>query len=666
MHRDLKPANVMLTKDGAKLLDFGLAKLKPQRPVAGVGAFALSTQGPATTPGAVVGTVPYMAPEQLEGKEIDERTDLFAFGCVLYEMLTGRRAFAGESEASVISAIMTSEPRPLSSLQPATPPALDRLASGCLAKDPDKRRQSAHDIAEDLRTISLEPSPLTGRPRPRARPRTVSRAEAAFGTALALTAFVAAGIWFWHDRPIPMTVTLKISGNGVLPFCPAQCLAVAADGSGFVYWVSRAGRMQLEWHQVATSESWPLTGTEDASHPFLSPDGRSLGFFRDNKLWKLALASGKVVDGSTPTELATTRLPRGATWAPDGSILFCPRPNAGLWRIASGGGPPTELTHPNVAQNEGSHAFPSMLPGGRAALFTIRHLSGRQDRCSIGVVQLDTGQWWRVREGGAYARYLQSGHIVYARNGVLLAVPFDPKTLRSSGTPVPVVNGVRGSPYGGAMNAEFDVAPDGTIVYVQDPEWAAPPSYSIVWVNRQGELEPVVPERRIFGQPVISPDGRRLAMAIEGPDIHADLHVYDLRERRWQQLTHGSDTMYYVWSPTGDRIAFNSNRDGVFNLYVIRADGEGEADRLTWSQQGQQKPFSWSQTASSRTRIRIPIRRRWATSARGFCASTGTGSRGDGGRRTSTSPRRRSRRMGVGWPIKNSAQTPIPPSMTCG
>jgi hypothetical protein len=594
VHRDLKPANIMLGKAGAKLLDFGLAKLRPQASAPGTGLSALSTQAPATMPGAVMGTVPYMAPEQLEGKETDARTDLFAFGCVVYEMLTARRAFGGDTEASVISAIMTGEPPPLSSLQPLTPPALDRLVRRCLAKDPDDRWQHAADVAEELRGISQDSiAPAATRTAQLGKRRAWTLAAVVTVVALAGAALVwVAGDRLWPRAPAPVHFALAMPGRTVLNVgTGSELLAVSSDARGVVYTGTTGvdqSQWQLYWQELSGREGWALPGTEGARDPVLSPDGRWVGFWRDGKILKLPLREGRVVEGSPISEVATTgEALRGASWGGDGTIVYSSYAD-GLWRVAADGGEPRQLTRPDASKYELSHRWPSFLPGGRDVLFTVLHASNRADRSAIAVLSLETGRWQRIVEGGVYARYLPSGHLVFARDGTLLAVPFDTKTLTVTGSAVPVLNEVQFS----LTITGFDVAADGTVVYAHQK--VASPSNALVWITREGEPEPLALDRQAY-QPAsfaLSRDGRRLAAVIDG-DPYSNIWVCDLGDCRWQRLNVQGDCNFPVWSPAGDRLAFNSNRDGVWNLYTVAADGESPPVRLTESG-NVQNPSSWS------------------------------------------------------------------------
>jgi len=596
VHRDLKPANVMLLKLGAragvphvKLLDFGLARLRAPTPADADGG-SVATRTTMTRPGSVMGTVPYMAPEQLEGKEGDARTDLFALGSVLYEMLTARRAFQGASEASVISAILNAEPPSVSSLQPLTPPALDRLVRRCLAKDPDARWQHAADVAEELRGISADsvatqPARIT---RPRWRRGWVG--------AVSLLLVAAAVAWVAISRLSPRSspalahFALTMPGRTVLGTSSPTHFAVAADGGGVVYVGVSGGRSQLYWHDLYGPGGWALAGTDGGQTPFLSPDGHWVGFWRDGKILALPLRAGRVTEGSLVKEVATTDTVRGASWSADATIVYGVL-GGGLWRVAASGGQPQRLTEPDRSKNEVDHRWPTVLPGGRHVLFTVQHASGRQERCAIAVLSLDTLRITRDVERGVYARYLRSGHLVFGRYGTLLAVPFDLKAVKVTGSAAPVVSDVL---FNYAMNNfGFDVAADGTLVYAN---WRAEPaSNALVWVTREGgDLEPALPDRRAYDSFnfALSPDGQRVAVTIEA-DTYNSIWICDLRDRRCQRVNVQADGYSPIWSPTGDRLAFSSNRDGPLNLYVVAADGESAPVRLA-AAASMQAPGSWS------------------------------------------------------------------------
>jgi hypothetical protein len=579
VHRDLKPANVMLTKDGGvrqgspqvKLLDFGLAKLRPEPVLAG-GASGLSTAGIVGRPGEVVGTLPYMAPEQLEGKETDARTDLFGFGCVLYEMLTGRRAFEGESEASIISAIMSSEPPAVTSLRPLMPPAVERLVKGCLAKNPDVRRQSAHDAAEDLRAMLEESrSPAPGRGTGGKFWRLV--VPAALVTALGL----AGAAWLSWPQPGPTISRVVLTAPRHRAIHSA--LALAPDGSGVIYSAYASygpNNAPLFWHGLNGGDPIQLPGTDGAEAVFICPDGKTIGFGHRGKLVVLPFRSGRVVEAMPEVPLADVGWIRGASCGEDGRILYAPQPNGGLWLVSAAGEAPRQVTRPDAAKGETSHRWPCLLPGGRTALFAVTHGRGN----SIDVLSLETGRWTRVIEHGTYPRFLPTGHVVYASNGSLLAVPFDLATLTVKGVPTPVVSRVSMADGQAPVSrnitglAFFDVSRSGALVFA--PDLAFSPRHSLVWLDRDGSVEQLAPEQDDYLPTLaLSSDGRKLAVVRPGQGFH-NLWVYEIAERRWQQLTVGWNVGMPLWSPAGDRIAVGCGRPGRADLCVVSSDGTGE------------------------------------------------------------------------------------------
>lgn len=600
LHRDLKPGNIMLVRSGGvlnvKLLDFGLAKLN-------AAAAANDLQGPSmaagtltTAPGAVMGTVPYMAPELLDGRPADARSDLFAFGCVLYEMIAGRRAFEGASEARVASAILSSEPPPVSTRRPGTPPALDRLVTACLAKDPDARRQSAQDVAEELRWIAKG----TGSSFPVGRTPAASRRRRRLIAAAIFVVCAAAGLGWglrqlgWPGATAPARIDVALPESTVFTGGVATGIAMAPDGTGLVYSATDQVGARLYWQALDGSRPRPIPGTEGAALPFFSPDGQQLGFTLHSTLVAIPFPDGQPGDGPITPLLQLAggyREPCGATWDEDGTVLLSTRRSTGLWRVSSGDAAAHEVTRPDPARNEAVHTWPSVIPGHRAALFTILHSSTRQDRSAIAVLSLDTGKWKRLVEGGTYARYLPPGYLVYASNRALMAVRFDADTLTIAGSPVPVAGGVEMIRFGGEGMAWFDVSRSGSLVFVPAPD--VPMRSAMVWVDRNGHTVPAIPEQRGYiGRLDLSPDGRKLALVVE-EGHHYNLAVYHLDSGRWQPLPMAADDNCPVWSPDGDRLAFSSNRDGAFNVYVMKPDEPGGARRLTWSA-GAECPRSWS------------------------------------------------------------------------
>jgi serine/threonine-protein kinase len=590
VHRDLQPVNIMLTKAGAKLLDFGLAKLKPPPLAAGVEVSELSTQAPATRAGTVMGTVPYMAPEQLEGKETDARTDLFAFGCVLYEMLTARRAFGGDTEASVISAIMSGEPAPLSSLQPLTPPALDRLVRRCLAKDPDDRWQHAADVAEELRGISQDAVATDGvRAAMPRRSRRLVWALAA-GAAALLALGLVAGLQFVHFRatpPPPFRLTLSFP---VPPAAEALVtdnlnpLALSPDGRTLVYVGGGANSIyHLFVRRLDRGEIRQIPGTDWTVSAFFSPNGLGVGFFTaDGKLKKVALAGG------APTVLCDAPNARGGAWGPDGTIVFTPAMKSGLWRVpAATGGEPRVVTTP-TAGTVARHIYPHFLPDGDHVLFTLVD-PPRPTRAAV--VSLRTGEQRILVERASDARYLPSGHIVFMRAGLLFAVPFDLQRLEVTGAPVQVLDDVVTNLQGLGL-PEYAVSQDGTLVYVPSRQLQR----TLVWVDRRGAVEPLPFTSAGYQQVALSPKGERVAtITIDQHETQA-LLIGDIARGTLSRSPAEGRFDSVVWTPDGTRVAmgFGPARKAT-GAFWQNADLSTPPERLTSDTNLQQEwPNSFS------------------------------------------------------------------------
>jgi serine/threonine-protein kinase len=614
VHRDLKPGNVMVTKSGTKLLDFGLAK-SASASASGAGAasravsVAMLATAAATTPpsltahGAILGTIQYMSPEQVQGADADARSDIFAFGALLYEMVTGQKAFAGKNQFTVIGAILDHEPVPASQVTTATPAVLDRVIRKCLAKDPEQRWQTARDLASELEWIAETIS------RPVSEPSTVAAAAAQagklprgrlltlLGAGVAVGAVLAAVAAWALLRPAavlaPQAMRFTVVPTGGLPLAagsPFRDIALSPDGSHLVYVVgSGPGTGRLMVRALDQLDATPLGGIEGASAPFISPDSKWIGFM-------YAAGSGSIVQlkkvsmtGGPPiTICAIGGILMGASWGPDGSIVFATlsATGNGLMSVPAGGGEPRALTTPDVKHGELGHAFPSVLPGGRAVLFTIATGRG-PETFQIAVLDRASGERKILVRGGAHAEYVAAsnagdpGYLVYAVSGTLRAVRFDPVRLEVVGDQVPIVDHVRTK---NAGVAEYAVSRQGGLAYVPGgvEGSAIGAARSLVWVNRKGTEEPIKAPQRAYQYLNLSPDGTKMAVEIRDQDD--DIWIWDFAHETLTRLTFDpAPDAYPVWTPDGRRVIFSSPRGGAAGLFWQPADGTGTPERLTTS-----------------------------------------------------------------------------------
>ncbi len=580
VHRDLKPGNIMLTKSGAKLLDFGLAKMSAT-PTSANGLSALPTEAqPLTQEGSILGTFQYMAPEQLEGKEADARTDLFAFGVVVYEMATGRKAFEGTSQASLIGAIMNSEPEPMTEVQTMTPPALDRVVKKCLAKAQEERWQSAKDLHDELRWIADGGSEVgVARDAAGVSSRTSWRGAIPLALALGVGAiFASVAAWnFWPVPSLPVTRTVvALQADEVIPPTTIAPLALSPDGSHMVYSAQKGNDPpRLYLRPMNSLEDEGLLGTEGGDNPFFSSDGRWVGFFAGGEMKKVSITGGAVV-----TISSTSERPQGASWGADDRIIFSAVSVLGLLRVSADGGT-TEVLTASDASAQGIPSWPQILPGGQAVLFV---LGG-----AIMVQRLDTREAKLLVQRGKFPHYISTGHLVYDQAGTLMAVPFDPGRLEISGFPVPVIEGIR-SPGTLRGGAQFALSRTGTLAYV--PGTVEEFASTLVWVDRQGVAESLPAPPRLYEYPQISPDGQRVAVGIAENELH--VWVYDVSRDALTRLTlEGVRNTVPVWSPDAQRIAFVSSREGPLNMFWQMADGSGDMERLTTNDR-QTPPASFS------------------------------------------------------------------------
>ena len=576
VHRDLKPGNIMLTPAGAKLLDFGVAKAAP---VSGLDASltaAATRTTPVTQQGTIVGTFQYMSPEQVEGKDVDARSDIFSFGSVLYETVTGRRAFQGASKLSVASAVLEKDPDPIRASKPSTPPALDRAIRVCLEKDPEDRWQTARDLTRELKWIASEGS-QEDEPVSVVSSRRV-RERVAWLAALALTAVVAALGWrrATNITPprMPMRLSVETTPGSIFDRFKGAQLALSPDGTRIVAAeYEPTGNWHLAVRRFDHGEFVPVAGTDNAWWPFFSPDGEWIAFFAGGKLKKIS------IQGGAPVTLCDVHgALSGASWGDDGTIVAAfNEGSTGLVRVPSGGGVPTTLTQLSKENAEIRHAWPQVLPGSHEVLFTTYHsdpdLEGDITDGDVGVVVQKTGERKPVHHGGFLSRYLPSGHLVYLRQNTLWAVPFDLSRLAVTGIPQPVLEEING--------VDFDVSSTGTLAYVSSRMELSDP-YAIWWMDGAGRTTPLHATPGLYENLRFSPDGKRLAFEIATSGSRSDIWVKDLERDTTSRLTRppGRNNTP-LWAPDGESIVFDSNSQPASGLYWVRADGAGEAQRLT-------------------------------------------------------------------------------------
>ncbi|HTI42859.1 MAG TPA: protein kinase [Vicinamibacterales bacterium] len=597
VHRDLKPANIKVTSSGSvKVLDFGLAKaFEPESVTSDLSMSPTFTTPAATRIGVILGTAAYMSPEQARGKAVDRRSDVWAFGCVLYEMLTGRHAFDGDEVTDVIARIIEREVD-FKALPLSTPPSIHRLLRRCLHKDRNRRLADASDARLDI-DEALSGAPIDTQPTA-APANTVQTWRRALPWAMASAALLIAVAttlrWApWRTAPpaTPLRLSADIGVDAALPVDQGAAAVLSPDGALLAFTAQKSGSNtpQLYVRRLDQLQAMQLAGTDGARNPFFSPDGQWLAYFAGGKLKKTAVSGGATVT------LCDAPNGRGGTWTDDGMIVFSPNntPNVTLMRVPAAGGKPESLFR--LAEGELTQRWPQVLPGGKAILYSSAASLTEWEEADLVIQPLAGGARKVVVPGGYYGRYLSSGHLIYVHAGTMFAAPFDPVAFEVTGPPVPVVEGIASSPAvtGGA---QFAVSGNGALVYVPGQDISA--DGPIAWMDRSGKTSPLRAMPANWSNPAFSPDGSRLAVDISDGK-QADVWIYDWVRDTLSRLTFDpTDDERPVWTPDGQRIAFSSKRgDGAhFNLYWQRADGTGDAMRLT-NTTTNQWPGSWHPAA---------------------------------------------------------------------
>jgi Tol biopolymer transport system component len=592
VHRDLKPGNVMMTKAGTKLLDFGLAK--------GMGLAAAPSSltasptitSPLTAQGSIVGTFQYMAPEQLEGKEADARSDLFALGAVIYEMATGTRAFDGKTQASLIASILKEEPRPIGAVAPMSPAALDRLVRQCLEKDPEERIQSAHDVRLQLEVIAEGGAASSGASIAAPPERSGSRERIAWAiTSLALLAAMAmAGRSILKPEVVPPVVVSSIPApEGTIYQSTTMSVAISPDGRQIAL-VARAPAGSGLWiRALDAAKPRLLAGTEDADCPFWSPDGRSIGYFSGGHLRKIDVAGGQ------SDVLAPMTLCLGASWGKDGSILYVPDRYSPIMKLPAGGGRPIAVSPPGPAGSKRNYSQPSLLPDGRHILYTVNESWEGGENNGIFAATIDGKDERRLVPVLSNARYVEPGYLVYAKDGSLRAQRFDAGRLDVSGDPIALIDGIQ---YVGIYQSHlFSLSDAGLLAYVAGEGTL---TRQITWVDRKGAILETVGKPGNYFSPRLSHDGKRITYdQSEATTDSGDIWVYDRERGIATRLTFDPrNESSPVWSPDDARILFFGNFPGRSDLFTVAADGTGKIETLL-SNGADNLPTDWSRDGKS-------------------------------------------------------------------
>jgi eukaryotic-like serine/threonine-protein kinase len=580
VHRDLKPGNIMLTKHGTKLMDFGLAKpapalsgaasvpLTPTTPTISVAALT-GPSSPLTQKGTVVGTFQYMAPEVLQGAEADARSDVFSFGCVLYEMITGRRAFEGKSQFSVLGAILDHEPERVSALRPTSPPRLDETVRRCLAKNPDQRYGCMHDVRIQLEALA-ESAPQAAAPPETAKAVPSSSRlpwlVAAVAVLIALSVATAYFLRAPNPNPVVQSSILPPTGTSFITLLPSSGPpAFSHDGKRLAFSArDDKGKVLLYVRPLTSLTAQPLAGTDDAIYPFWSADSREIGFFADGKLKKIS------ADGGPPQTLCDAANGRGGTWNKDGMIVFAPATTQPLSSISAGGGTPAPASKLNPSQEENSHRWPSFLPDGKHFLYWARSARGGAESI-VYLGELGSLQARVILKNESTAAYA-SDHLLFLRDQTLLAQPFNPTRMELSGDAVPIAEHVGMN--GATARPLFSASQTGALIYqagLTEGGW------NLLWQGRDGKQLGTAVKADRYVSPVLSPDGTHVAVSVfNGSQGIGDIWVFDLVRGTSTRLTFGPGSKSNpIWTPDGKMVAYSSTVKGPPHIYARAADGSG-------------------------------------------------------------------------------------------
>ncbi len=583
VHRDLKPANVMVTPEGqVKVLDFGLAKALEADP-ASSGSHPQLTQSPTLTAqmtgaGVLLGTAAYMSPEQARGQSADRRADIWALGVVLMEMLTGETVYAGDTLSDTLAGVLAREPE-WDALPETTPRRVRSLLERCLDKEVRTRLRDVGEARIAIDAYLANPheeeeqaADVAGIAATQPTWKRLLPWAIAAGAVLALVGvFVAARLETEPPKPV---VRLEAVLSEEPLFVPlGSAVVLSPDGSQIAYIVDQDEGQAMYLRSLDRLQPTLLIGGSDSPyHPFFSPDGKWVGFVTPSELKKVPITGG------TPITLCSLDRSRGASWGPDGKIVFSQADRSGLMMVSENGGEPEVLTTLDEAAGEITHRWPQMLPNGKAVIFiSATEDINSADNAIIEAVMLATGERKVLHRGGYYPRYLPTGHLVFIRDNTLFGLAFDPEKVEPIGAPAPLVEGITSN--AGPGGAQYSVSDNGTLAYVSGEIGVA--EYPIVWVDRAGQSTALWDTPASYGAPKLSPDEKRLSLSILR-DNNWDVWIYDLEREVATRLTfdEGYDADQF-WSPDGEYLIFSSNREGLQTPFRKRADGSGEAERLT-------------------------------------------------------------------------------------
>jgi eukaryotic-like serine/threonine-protein kinase len=598
VHRDLKPGNIMLTQAGAKLMDFGLAKpLGIQNTASASGAAPSFTAmptlsgpsplSPLTTAGNIVGTIQYMSPEQIEGKEADARSDIFAFGSVQYEMVTGKRPFAGKSQISLASSILEADPEPISAVKPLTPPAFEHVITTCLKKDPEERFQTAHDVKLELQWIAADRSTLAATTLSPVPPPKRERIAWAAAVAAAIVLGAAAGAFFYHPVQTspsiraainpPANATLALTGDFAGP------PVLSPDGSSIAFLAIGADGNAAVWvRPMNAGEARMLASTGGATFPFWSADSRTIGFFAGGKLKTIDL------NGGSAFVVCDAPFGRGGTWGPDGTILFTPEAVGPILRVSSSGGTPVPVTKVDPAQTTSSHRWPFFLPDGKHFLYLME--DSRSPATETVYYASVDGRENRILFQSHSNVVYSSGFLVYIRAGQLMARPFNPSSGTLSGEPQVLASGVMED--SSTWHMDVSVSENGLLVYGS----GASGDEQLVWVDRNGKQVGIVVDKLSNVQTArLSPQADRVALEIDNGAGAHDVWIYDVARKVQTRLTFGPlQNGWPAWSPDGKWIAYTSVEANAHStLYRKPSDGSGK-EELLFSDDAANVSTDWS------------------------------------------------------------------------